>query len=476
MTKRLTPGQSIHPFPCGSFNQAMNLVDRQAELSAPPGPGDSPPSADTPILIATVKNTTATPFVERGIFGIAASAFTPPDITAGMTPEDDENEADAAILSAGVPLEIVTPDEEDHEGRWGVTIGPIGPADENDAGSGVVTGVVWARVDVTDATHKFANIQTGDRVYLKSATSGARMLYRSLQDEDGEATLGKQWAIVLLGGGGGSGGGGGDVLLVCINEDITGVTQIADRLLTADDIELTPEEEGDGYVVVMQDPPDDDFEENQITSLNLSHYKRRTLDLKFFDPDTAPVTGTAQAGGADTITLATDASDVDGFYVGDDISITANTGSGQTGTCTAYDGATKVATMSEAWSTNPDNTSDYAIVSDTGMILSTTVIDDPESDPPRKIVRYATQRVLYDEGDDFKVGRYKRTDYTDYEGEDWPPIDAETEEPIEEERFNARWRGLCTKDADGRWVLNTMFCKRLPPPPLESLGYEPPEE
>jgi hypothetical protein len=75
----------------------------------------------------------------------------------------------------------------------------------------------------------------------------------------------------------------------------------------------------------------------------------------------ATTTGTAQAGGANTITLATTASTRTDLYKNLVITITGGTGSGQTKTISSYVGSTQVATVSSAWSTVPDNTSTYSI-------------------------------------------------------------------------------------------------------------------
>jgi lysophospholipase L1-like esterase len=72
-------------------------------------------------------------------------------------------------------------------------------------------------------------------------------------------------------------------------------------------------------------------------------------------------TGTAQAGGATTITLDAGASATTGVYVGFDVAITGGPGSGQQKLITAYDGTTKVATVVSAWSTNPEVTSTFEI-------------------------------------------------------------------------------------------------------------------
>lgn len=87
----------------------------------------------------------------------------------------------------------------------------------------------------------------------------------------------------------------------------------------------------------------------------------------------ADVTGTAQAGAAQTITLAAGASSTDNFYRGQVIQITGGTGSSQSityRTIVSYNGTTKVATVYPAWNityadattgVTPDATTNYAI-------------------------------------------------------------------------------------------------------------------
>jgi len=70
---------------------------------------------------------------------------------------------------------------------------------------------------------------------------------------------------------------------------------------------------------------------------------------------------TAQAGGASTITLHATGSGSDDAYRCMRIRTTGGTGSGQARIISAYNGTTKVATVSEAWTTPPDNTTTYSI-------------------------------------------------------------------------------------------------------------------
>lgn len=83
--------------------------------------------------------------------------------------------------------------------------------------------------------------------------------------------------------------------------------------------------------------------------------------------------GTAQAGAATTITLAASASATSSLYNGEIIKLYGGTGAGQTRTITAYNGATKVATVDRAWITNPDNTSTYSILASSEAALDSSL-------------------------------------------------------------------------------------------------------
>lgn len=84
-------------------------------------------------------------------------------------------------------------------------------------------------------------------------------------------------------------------------------------------------------------------------------------------PKRLPVleSGTAQAGAAGTITLASGASAKDDFYNGLYVLVTNDSPSGaryQARKIVDYVGSTKVATIESDWGTNPDNTSTYDIL------------------------------------------------------------------------------------------------------------------
>lgn len=70
---------------------------------------------------------------------------------------------------------------------------------------------------------------------------------------------------------------------------------------------------------------------------------------------------TAQGGAAATITLSATASAIISAYNGMAIHAISGTGAGQTRQITAYDGATKIATITPIWTITPDNTTTYSI-------------------------------------------------------------------------------------------------------------------
>ena len=107
----------------------------------------------------------------------------------------------------------------------------------------------------------------------------------------------------------------------------------------------------------------------------------------------ADVSDTAQAGSTSTtIVLAAGSSATDDVYNGRYIRITGGTGSGQLRVISDYVGATKVATVSAAWTTTPDATSTYTI-----SIFSTSSVGQYINVSPQgraKIVRFTSGTVV----------------------------------------------------------------------------------
>lgn len=82
--------------------------------------------------------------------------------------------------------------------------------------------------------------------------------------------------------------------------------------------------------------------------------------------------GTAQAGASGSITLAATVNEDEATLVGKLLFTLGGTGSLQYRHLTGYTNATKVATVSPAWTTAPDNTTTYLIVNSQREILRTS--------------------------------------------------------------------------------------------------------
>lgn len=108
----------------------------------------------------------------------------------------------------------------------------------------------------------------------------------------------------------------------------------------------------------------DPLEISADTYLNGTHRGRLIIDgtgVTAHLPRLSAATGTAQAGSATTITLASGDSSVDNHYAGFQVTLTGGTGSGQTRNIVSYNGTTKVATVDRDWDQPPDSTSAYSV-------------------------------------------------------------------------------------------------------------------
>lgn len=86
----------------------------------------------------------------------------------------------------------------DYTGRFVVLAQPI---KNGKIGPAYASGVVAVKVNIVDASHRYADVKDGDCTQLESCSSGAALILAV-----GEGT-GPQWAYVRIGGGGGGGSG-----------------------------------------------------------------------------------------------------------------------------------------------------------------------------------------------------------------------------------------------------------------------------
>lgn len=80
------------------------------------------------------------------------------------------------------------------------------------------------------------------------------------------------------------------------------------------------------------------------------------------------ITGTAQAGSTNTITLASGASSTNGIYDPGLVRIDSGTGAGQSRLIIDYNGTTKVAVVDRDWRVAPDATSEYTVIASPNLL------------------------------------------------------------------------------------------------------------
>lgn len=112
-------------------------------------------------------------------------------------------------------------------------------------------------------------------------------------------------------------------------------------------------------------------------------------EIWFYDGETK---GTAQAGTANTLTLASSTTTDSAKIIGYKIFLTGGLGGGQSNRVTAYNPSTKVATMESNWTTTPDSTTTYMIANTTERLL-----DGPNPHVSRAGFRQSNRPMQWEE-------------------------------------------------------------------------------
>ena len=170
--------------------------------------------------------------------------------------------------------------------------------------------------------------------------------------------------------------------LIAVHPDLNPVriTRTSDTSWTATDI---------AFDSIPKHAFDIDFHTNTSSTLTPSAVSGNvTLTASTTHHDS----GTLQAGTSTTVTLKTTASATDGIYVGMYVNITGGTGSGQTRLVEAYNGTTKVATVGEAFTVTPNNTSTYTTTTFSALSVNQYINVQPQG--RARIVRYVSSTVV----------------------------------------------------------------------------------
>jgi hypothetical protein len=178
VAKQIPIGSIVEEFPGGTFNELVrDLLNRRGERLPPP----NTQTGTGPSLIVSVKNSSGGDLGPGAVLGIDGPLF----------PYGDDN---GQVYRRPV-VDGVTPALPEHANAFVVLTNHIV---NGKRGAGVLMGLTWVRVDVTNTGHTHAKVKDAETDYLESGSSGFPLIYKQT------ASTGQQWGLVSIGGGGGS--------------------------------------------------------------------------------------------------------------------------------------------------------------------------------------------------------------------------------------------------------------------------------
>jgi hypothetical protein len=174
--QRARPGEKLR-LSATAWNACLDAAE--AHKRGQPGNGGGPVQfrqAD----IVLVKNASGSDVGRFGVLGIDGVIVTPDDSLIEF-----QNQ---------VALRGITPDKDDHAGKFVICLDPIA---NGQIGRAWVSGVCPVQVSIQDVSHKFCDVLNADRAKLRSGANGsARILYKQ------SAEPGVAWCVVRMGDGG----------------------------------------------------------------------------------------------------------------------------------------------------------------------------------------------------------------------------------------------------------------------------------
>jgi len=171
--KKVTTGSPL-TIPAAAYNAFIDAARAEQAHQGDQGvPGQAVPRESGIVLI---KNTTESDLDRFAILGIDSPIFTP-----------DEAEQE---FKNRVALKGVTPDIDDHLGRFAVLLEPLAAGR---IGLGMVQGVTPVKVNIDAVSYRWADLCDAQTGYLEAGNEGsARILWI-------KSGTGVKWAVVRLG-------------------------------------------------------------------------------------------------------------------------------------------------------------------------------------------------------------------------------------------------------------------------------------
>lgn len=169
--KKVQSGDRLR-IPARAYNSFVDAANDLRQRQQNRQQQATPHQRDSGIIL--VRNSAGSNCPRFGVLGISA-----PIVAPGIGEE----------FKNRIALDGVVPSDPAHVGRFVIT---LEPAKTSQIVSAVVSGACVVQIDVEDEAHGYAEIDDGNFLQLRSATSGSRILWK-------ESGTGTKWAIVHLG-------------------------------------------------------------------------------------------------------------------------------------------------------------------------------------------------------------------------------------------------------------------------------------
>ncbi|MBI5724850.1 MAG: hypothetical protein HZA50_12895 [Planctomycetes bacterium] len=171
---KVTSGQSLK-IPAAAYNAFVDAAVAVRNSANDQGQASRQAARQSGVIL--VRNDSGSDRSRFDILGISGPLFTPTD--------DVDSFKNNQPALAGT-----TPNSDNHKGKFVILLEPV---ESGKIGRAIIDGLAIAKINVTDATHLFAEVNNGDCSMLKSIQSGtARIVWK-------ESGTGQKWALVRLG-------------------------------------------------------------------------------------------------------------------------------------------------------------------------------------------------------------------------------------------------------------------------------------
>ncbi len=171
--RKINKGTRLSGIPADSWNGFVD-THRIVSQMRPPTNGAAQIAADDRAIVVTLQNDSEGDVPRGGVLKLGAPIVEP--------------STRAAVVLEGILFGGDTPEADNNEQQIGIALAPVA---DGEVGPFAVVGVVWAKLNITDAAHAFAKPKASTAELESDASTGFPVIWK-------ESGTGSKWAVVSL--------------------------------------------------------------------------------------------------------------------------------------------------------------------------------------------------------------------------------------------------------------------------------------